>query len=102
MYWSSDAARTPSRVPSRMPPRPREARRELTVNRSRRNADTMFMDPEPRIVLVDDDVSVLRGLERLLRVNGFRVEAFTSAAAFLETARAEEPACLILDLSMPG
>jgi FixJ family two-component response regulator len=44
---------------------------------------------------------VLAALERLLRVNGFVVDVFTSATVFLERAL-ESPAVLLLDLRMPG
>ena len=44
---------------------------------------------------------VLAALERLLRVNGFDVEVFTSAPAFIERAM-DGPAVLLLDLRMPG
>jgi FixJ family two-component response regulator len=54
-----------------------------------------------RIYVVDDDPMVLAALERLLRVNGFDVEVFTSAAAFLQGAT-DGPAVLLLDLRMPG
>jgi len=54
-----------------------------------------------RIYVVDDDPMVLAALERLLRVNGFDVEVFTSAPAFLERAM-DGPAVLLLDLRMPG
>ena len=36
------------------------------------------------VFIVDDDDSLRRGLERLLRVTGHNVESFSSAAAFLE------------------
>lgn len=55
-----------------------------------------------RVFVVDDDPSVLRALERLLRSNGFSVESFTSPSAFLEQLPYEGPACLLLDLRMPG
>jgi FixJ family two-component response regulator len=51
---------------------------------------------------VDDDPDVLRALERVLRVNNFSVEAYTSPAAFLERAPYDGLACLLLDLKMPG
>lgn len=59
-------------------------------------------DDEPRVFVIDDDPSVLRALERLLRSNGFLVEAYTSPWAFLERPFYEGPACLLLDLRMPG
>jgi FixJ family two-component response regulator len=54
------------------------------------------------IFLVDDDPGVLKALSRVLREEGWVVETFASAEAFL--ARAERPAdgCLVLDVSMPG
>jgi two-component system response regulator FixJ len=54
------------------------------------------------VAIVDDDVSVRRGLERLLRSAGYRVESFSSARDFLERAGSLAPVCLLLDVSMPG
>ena len=56
----------------------------------------------PLLSIVDDDLSVRRSARRLLRAAGFRVDAFASAEEFLTSGRAEETACLILDLRMPG
>jgi FixJ family two-component response regulator len=61
------------------------------------------MSSDPRIVfVVDDDVSVRESLEQLLSFSGFQVRAFASAGEFLEHPRAEAPACLVLDVSLPG
>lgn len=54
------------------------------------------------VFVVDDDPSVRRGLDRLLRAAGHRVEAFGSAREFLERAEHEGPRCLVLDVRMPG
>jgi FixJ family two-component response regulator len=54
------------------------------------------------VFVVDDDLSVRRGLERLLRAVGHRVESFASAREFLERRSNERPACLVLDVRMPG
>jgi FixJ family two-component response regulator len=62
---------------------------------------TAFMTQDPRVYVVDDDASVLSGLEKLLRANGFHVEVFRSAAVFLQRPPTNEIACLILDLRMP-
>jgi FixJ family two-component response regulator len=60
------------------------------------------MVPALLVYVVDDDPAVLKAVGRLLQLNGFRVETFASSAVFLERPRAEGPACLILDLQMPG
>lgn len=59
------------------------------------------MEPEPRVFVVDDDVSVLRALERLLRSSGFTVETFLSPSSFLERLPYDGVACLVLDMRMP-
>jgi len=56
---------------------------------------------ERTVFLVDDDPSVLRGLERLLRSAGYVVEAHASSRAFLERAPADRPGCVVVDLRMP-
>ena len=57
---------------------------------------------EPTVAVVDDDLSVRRGLARLLRSAGYRVETFSSAREFLACAGSRRPDCLLLDVSMPG
>ena len=59
-------------------------------------------EPEATVFVVDDDPSVRRGLERLLRTAGHRVESFASAREFLERPEHEGPRCLVLDVRMPG
>jgi FixJ family two-component response regulator len=61
-----------------------------------------MIDSPATVFLVDDDPSVLKGLERLLRAAGYRTESFPSAAAFLERWQ-QDPAhgCLLLDVAMP-
>jgi FixJ family two-component response regulator len=54
------------------------------------------------ICVIDDDPSVRRGLERLLRSVGYQVETFDSGKAFLQQGDIHRPACLILDARMPG
>lgn len=54
------------------------------------------------VYVVDDDASVRRAVERLLRSAGLQVEAFETAGAFLEHERADAPGCLVLDVRMPG
>jgi FixJ family two-component response regulator len=59
-------------------------------------------DPDPIVFIVDDDLSVRRSTERLLQSAGLKVQTFTSAKEFLKNARIEGPACLVLDVRMPG
>ncbi len=56
----------------------------------------------PRVYIVDDDAPVLKALKRLVRVAGYDVEVFASAEEYLEREPVEEPACLVLDMRMPG
>jgi FixJ family two-component response regulator len=60
--------------------------------------------PEMRttVFVVDDDDSLRRALERLLRAEGYTVEGFASAEAYLARAAHEGPGCLLLDLALPG
>ena len=52
--------------------------------------------------IVDDDPSVRKGLARLVKAAGYRVEVFASAREFLARPQQEDPACLLLDVRMPG
>jgi len=54
------------------------------------------------VFVVDDDASVRRGLDRLLRAAGHRVETFASAQEFLKRDAYDGPGCLLLDVRMPG
>jgi FixJ family two-component response regulator len=56
----------------------------------------------PIVFVVDDDISVRESLELLLRLEGFEVETFESAQAFLARPRTSVPSCLVLDISLPG
>jgi FixJ family two-component response regulator len=54
------------------------------------------------VYVVDDDPSIRRSLERLLRAAGHTVETFVSAREFLERADLGVRGCLLLDVRMPG
>jgi FixJ family two-component response regulator len=55
----------------------------------------------PTVAIVEDDASMLRSIQRLLTIEGFAVEAYTSAEAFLDRGTEEQPGCLILDIQLP-
>lgn len=54
------------------------------------------------VVVVDDDKTMLKSLERLLNASGFDTEVFCSAEAFLARADAREANCLVLDIHLGG
>jgi FixJ family two-component response regulator len=54
------------------------------------------------IAVIDDDASVRRSLERLLRASGYVVTSHASAADFLLSLETSAPACIVLDVHMPG
>jgi len=54
------------------------------------------------VFVVDDDPSIRRSLERLVRSAGYAVRTFVSARQFLERGDLDTPGCLVLDVRMPG
>ena len=59
------------------------------------------MNP-PVILVIDDDISVRRGITRLLGSAGYRTETFASADEFLARPAPACPSCVVLDIGMPG
>ena len=53
------------------------------------------------VFLLDDEPFVVKALTRLLKAEGFTVQAFTSPRTFLESYHPEELSCLVLDVAMP-
>ncbi len=56
----------------------------------------------PIVFVIDDDESMRRALERLLRSDGLPVETFGAASEFIGRPLPDRPACVVLDLRMPG
>jgi FixJ family two-component response regulator len=54
------------------------------------------------VFLIDDDASVRKGVSRLLRSAGYKNEAFRSASDFLAREQHSGPACIVVDVRMPG
>ncbi|WP_234838980.1 response regulator transcription factor [Sinorhizobium meliloti] len=54
-----------------------------------------------KVLLVDDDESILRSLRRLLGASGYHVLSFQSARALLDSNETETADCIILDLGLP-
>ena len=54
------------------------------------------------VYIVDDDESMRKALQRLLRSVGYQALTFTSAEDFLDAASYRGRGCLILDIFLPG
>ena len=54
------------------------------------------------VFVVDADASVRNALESQIQARGWTVETFASAQEFLARPRASIPACLVLDVALPG
>jgi len=59
-------------------------------------------DDNPIVFIVDDDESIRNALSRLIKSVGLKVETFSSANDFLKHDPYDGPACLVLDIRMPG
>jgi FixJ family two-component response regulator len=57
---------------------------------------------EPTVFVVDDDTSVRQALSNLIRSVDLAVVPFPSAREFLQAALPSGPACLVLDVRLPG
>ena len=56
----------------------------------------------PIVYVIDDDVSMRRGLSNLFESVGLRIEAFGSASELLQRKLPDVPSCLVLDIRLPG
>jgi FixJ family two-component response regulator len=54
------------------------------------------------VYVIDDDMSMLKAIGRLLESKDYSAELFTGAREFLAHAPRSDPSCIILDLTMPG
>jgi FixJ family two-component response regulator len=54
------------------------------------------------VYVIDDDESIRRSFERLLRSAKLKVETFSSPDNFLNTLIQKENACILMDVRMPG
>lgn len=57
---------------------------------------------DPVVFVVEDDASVREALSSLIRSVGLRAELYSSAQEFLKHKRPDTPACLVLDVRLPG
>jgi FixJ family two-component response regulator len=80
----------------------RGRRSDLLLHPFRRRHRIVSDLPGTLVGLVDDDPSVRKGLARLVKSAGYRVEVFASARDFLTRPQQEDPSCLLIDVRMPG
>lgn len=66
------------------------------------SAESPLPESKAIVFVVDDDLSVRQGLERLLHSVGWKVETFASAQEFLAHRKENIPSCLVLDVGLPG
>jgi FixJ family two-component response regulator len=59
-------------------------------------------EPEPLVIVIDDDAPTRETLSSLIRSVGLRVELFGSAQEFLKSDRRDAPGCLVLDIRLRG
>jgi two-component system, LuxR family, response regulator FixJ len=57
---------------------------------------------QPVVHLVDDDVSFLKAMSRLLRAERFAVQTYSSPTEFLARRPSDASGCVVVDLQMPG
>ena len=65
-------------------------------------AQTTMPENKAVVFVVDDDPSMRRSLETLLRSVGLDVQLFSSAQEFMLAKRPDVPSCLVLDVRLPG
>jgi FixJ family two-component response regulator len=65
-------------------------------------AKTLEKPVEPLVFVVDDDASMREALSSLIRSVGLRVVTFSSAKEYLRQEPPDVPACLVLDVRLPG
>jgi FixJ family two-component response regulator len=59
-------------------------------------------DPQPIVIVIDDDVLVREGVSDLFRSVGIQTKLFASVPEFLKWKRPDTPGCLVLDVRLPG
>src|SRR3954451_14159096 len=59
-------------------------------------------DAKPTVLIIDDDPALRDSVGRLLRSLGLDAQLFASISDFLEAELPDGPACLVLDVRLPG
>ena len=59
-------------------------------------------EPEPTVLVIDDDQALRESLGRLLSSVDLKAQLFASIAEFLNVGRPKSACCLVLDVRLPG
>jgi FixJ family two-component response regulator len=62
----------------------------------------MTQQSKCKIIIIDDDESVRRGISLLLLSNGYNVEVFENTSELLESGDRDHPGCILLDVFLDG
>ena len=62
----------------------------------------LMPDRRKLVAIIDDELTMLKAMERLLNARGFATRVFASAEAFLEDDARNEVSCLVLDIHLGG
>src|SRR5438477_10012867 len=62
----------------------------------------MMTEAIATVIVIDDDPAVRESIGGLLRSVGLQAKLFTSVDEFLKAGRPDGPACLVLDVRLPG
>src|SRR5437868_830577 len=82
----------------------RPARRRSYVSAESRSSgrEAMMTETIATVIVIDDDPAVRESIGGLLRSVGLQAKLFTSVDEFLKAGRPDGPACLVLDVRLPG
>ena len=77
--------------------------RQIKMNEGMNTEEVVYLDEEKmeKILIVDDEESILAPLEEMLKGEGFRVRAFDNPLKALELLRTQEFDLAIFDIKMP-
>lgn len=65
------------------------------------NSVTSAVHAKPRVLLIDDDPSVLQTVAHRLEVEGYRPECYARGSSFLNAVTADDVGCVVTDLRLP-
>lgn len=80
--------------------RQRKPLREMTKSKARK--EKAIGSPSPAtVIIVEDDPSVLRALNRLVSASGFKVKQFVTPSELLASELPKGNACMVVDIGLP-